>query len=383
MAPENVANQVKASRYFPKRLSCRSPFSTMVTKPMLTVLMATFNGSRTLPTVLEAYCQLQAPRGGWKLVVIDNGSKDSSRKIIESFANKLPLTYMYEAKSGKNAALNTGLGEMEGDLVVFTDDDAVPRSDWLVQYRTACDAQPNYSIFGGVVLPRWEIKPEQWILELVPLSGAYALTDPAWQEGPTTPRRVFGPNSAYRSQLFESGYRFNTAIGPAGSNYAMGSEHDFNVRLIKAGFEAWHCRAAVVEHIIRKEQISRKWLLGRAFRSGRGYYRVELKDEVTSPRLIFGTPGFILRAAVEQALRFARAILTGNRRKIFEEKWQLNFLLGQVHEARIIYADPQPKEHQNIATRKRNERPYIHHAEPEATGSAMEDVAPSDRVAKR
>jgi hypothetical protein len=31
-------------------------------------------------------------------------------------------------------------------------------------------------------------------------------------------------------------------IGPSGSNYAMGSEYEFNVRLLKAGFTAWHCR---------------------------------------------------------------------------------------------------------------------------------------------
>ena len=83
---------------------------------MLTVLMATRNGSRTLPGVLEAYTHLEAPASGWKLVVVDNGSTDRTREIVISFQSKLPLHYLVEEKVGKNAALNHGLSLLEGDL---------------------------------------------------------------------------------------------------------------------------------------------------------------------------------------------------------------------------------------------------------------------------
>jgi hypothetical protein len=50
---------------------------------MVTVLLATYNGAETLPKGLNAYCQLQAPRAGWKLVVVDNGSTDGLPLTLE------------------------------------------------------------------------------------------------------------------------------------------------------------------------------------------------------------------------------------------------------------------------------------------------------------
>ena len=125
----------------------------------MTVLFATHNGARTLPGVLDAYCRLIDPEGGWKLIVVDNASTDRSREIITSYLDRLPITYLYEGKLGKNAALNTAIAHIDGDLVVFTDDDVFPRPGWLVCMRSAADAHPSITIFGGVILPRWETPP--------------------------------------------------------------------------------------------------------------------------------------------------------------------------------------------------------------------------------
>jgi glucosyl-dolichyl phosphate glucuronosyltransferase len=130
---------------------------------MITVIFATRNGMRTIPAVLESYLRLEVPRGGWKLVVVDNASTDRSREAIESFQDRLPLTSLSEKTPGKNAALNAAIAHIEGDLVVLTDDDAFPRPDWLVCMRAAADDQAAYSVFGGVVVPRWENTPPDWI----------------------------------------------------------------------------------------------------------------------------------------------------------------------------------------------------------------------------
>ena len=96
---------------------------------MLTVFLATRNGSRTLPGVLESFTRLRVPPSGWKLVVVDNGSTDQTCEIVASFRASLPVTYVFEGRMGKNVALNTGLTHLEGDLAVFTDDDVFPNPD--------------------------------------------------------------------------------------------------------------------------------------------------------------------------------------------------------------------------------------------------------------
>ena len=83
-----------------------------------------------MPSVLEAYCSLRSPAGGWKLIIVDNGSTDLTKQVIRTFEEKIPVTYLFEAQRGKNVALNIGLLHVDGDLIVLTDDDAVPHPDW-------------------------------------------------------------------------------------------------------------------------------------------------------------------------------------------------------------------------------------------------------------
>src|SRR5208337_3538308 len=239
---------------------------------MLTVLLATRNGSRTLPTVLDTFTRLQVPSSGWKLVVIDNGSTDQTREIVTSFRASLPLTYVFEERPGKNVALNAGLEHLEGDLAVFTDDDIFPCTDWLIRLRAAADAHLAYSMFGGAVRPRWEVPPPDWV-RWVDTRIVFAITDPRMIEGPTDLGLLFGANLAIRAEVFKGGLRFNTSIGPRGNNYPMGSETELVRGLGRQGHKAWHVRDAVVEHFVRKDQMDKSWVLGRAIRFGRGRCR--------------------------------------------------------------------------------------------------------------
>jgi glycosyltransferase involved in cell wall biosynthesis len=303
---------------------------------MLTVLVATYNGARTLPESLNAYLQLQPPVGDWKLVMVDNGSSDETKRIIDSFKGRLPLTYIFEPTRGKNAALNSGLSRVEGDLVLFTDDDVVPRADWLAEMRRAADSQPSWSIFGGAIVPHWEIRPKHWILACVPMAPVFAATDPSWLEGPIAPGLVFGPNMGIRVEIFQRGYRFNTEIGPCGQNYAMGSETELMLRLAKGGFKAWHCPQAVVEHIIRKSQMNQKWILRRARRLGRGQYRLEIQFKHADSKSLLGVPRSLIRHVFREIPRLAYANLGGDSTRGFQKRWEFNFLLGQAIEARIL-----------------------------------------------
>jgi glycosyltransferase involved in cell wall biosynthesis len=305
---------------------------------MLTVLIATYNGAKTLPGVLNAYCALEPPDGGWKLVIVDNGSTDRTQEIIAAFRHRLPLTYLYEPKQGKNAALNTGLSDISGDLVVLTDDDVLPRSDWLRQLRVGADSQPSYAIFGGPILPKWELPAEDWILTWVPKGPTFSLLD-SREEGPINPRLIFGPNMVVRAGIFESGYRFDDGIGPKGSNYAMGSEGEFLRRLAKAGFGAWYCRDAIVEHIIRSFQMNKEWVLARAVRYGRGQYRLAAKELPHQPASLLGIPMSLLLDILAQGLRLGCAKLGSDRKKVFKAQWRLNVLVGKSIEARRLHQE--------------------------------------------
>jgi glycosyltransferase involved in cell wall biosynthesis len=302
---------------------------------MLTVLLATRNGSRTLPAVLEAFTRLESPSSGWKLVVADNGSTDQTREIVGSFRERLPLTYVFEERPGKNVALNAGLEHLEGDLAVFTDDDVFPHPDWLIRLRAAADAHLAYSMFGGAVRPRWEVAPPYW-LQWVNTSIVFAITDAQMVEGPIDPHFLFGPNMAIRAEVFKGGIRFNTAIGPRGNNYPMGSETELVLRLSRQGHSAWHVPDAVVQHFIREDQMNKPWVLRRAIRFGRGRFRLSQTADATAVPGWFGIPVNLFFKLLKKSAKTALAWLSLNERAVFVARWEFNYFWGHIIEARVI-----------------------------------------------
>lgn len=262
---------------------------------MITVIFSSFNGESTVGLTLEALCHLVPPEGGWKLIGIDNGSSDSTARIMGSFKERLPLQILTVPIRGKNYALNEALQYIEGELVVFTDDDTLPEEDWLCKLQAHSRLQPEYGIFGGVIRPHWPREPEAWILNDVPLGMVYAISSPFLTTGPVNSGHIWGPNMAIRTNLFDENINFNTKVGPNGTlNYAMGSEFDLTKRLADKNVKSWFCADARVKHIIRENQMEKSWVLQRFFRNGRFRYLIENKNTSPSPR-IFGVERWLYK----------------------------------------------------------------------------------------
>ena len=311
---------------------------------MLTVFVATYNGAPRLPRVLAAYTQLRSPAGGWKLVVIDNGSSDDSWRIAASFADRLPLVCLSEPRRGKNRALNSALGELEGDLAVFSDDDNVPDPDWLEQLRSAADRHRDFGIFGGAIAPLFSAPPDDWIVQWVPLIAVFGITDSAWEEGPCEPTQVFGGNMAVRAAYLRAGHRFDERIGPDGtSTYAMGGETEFTLRLeIAEQVACWHCKAARVRTIISPTMTKRSWIIKRAFRLGRCIYR-ESRQKAAAGRPHVARGPVQLAAGLAGAIStWARGSLRRDARQAFLGRWTLNLWSGCLVEAALSWPGARP-----------------------------------------
>lgn len=298
--------------------------------------MATRDGAATLPQVLDAYCRLASPAEGWRLLVVDNGSSDGTAELLAGYASRLPLCYLNEPEPGKNRALNRALSfllaqpDEAGALCVFTDDDATPAQDWLLQWQACADAHPDYRVFGGAISPDWSEPPPAWLLPLIPTGLTYGLTAPSLPDGPVFPGLVWGANMAIRRAVFVAGHRFDTGIGPNGGDYAMGSETEMTRRLALAGHPAWFCRAPHVAHHIRRHQAEIHYILMKAWRFGRGKYRQDRPGRF--PEWL-GVPRWMwLRFGLELAA-LARARLTADQPRQFKHRWELAHLRGYFHEA--------------------------------------------------
>jgi glycosyltransferase involved in cell wall biosynthesis len=252
---------------------------------MLTVMFATHNGGSVLPKTLDSLVRTQTPRGGWRLIAVDNASTDGSAEILRAYQDKLPLTVLSEPIAGKNRALNRALGAGKGDLFVFCDDDVVVADDWLARWREAADANPAYDLFAGSTRPLWPSDPPQLGLGDDKVSIIFG-TNEHMREGACSPLCVLGTNMAVRASVFESGQRFNADIGPDGSrNYGMGSETELARRLGELGHKCWFAQGPRVDHIIRPNQMQLPSILLRGYRWGRGQAQMRLDHHYPPRRL--------------------------------------------------------------------------------------------------
>src|SRR5882757_8126120 len=98
----------------------------MLRVPEITFIVCTRNRATSLPHALNSIAAEALSYGdGIDLVVVDNGSTDNTRKIIEDWAASapLPVHLVCETRPGLAAARNAGVAAATGTLLAFTDDD--------------------------------------------------------------------------------------------------------------------------------------------------------------------------------------------------------------------------------------------------------------------
>jgi len=71
-----------------------------------------------------------------EILVIDDGSTDSTQEICKEFNEKNPeqFNYYYKQNSGPSAARNIGIKKATGDVILFLDSDIVPSDDLIPEH---------------------------------------------------------------------------------------------------------------------------------------------------------------------------------------------------------------------------------------------------------
>ena len=99
-----------------------------MTDVSVSVIIATRDREALLAQTLEALIGQQWPRDRFEILVIDNGSSDRTRAVVQAAAGRPdgpPTRYLYVAEPGKSGAINQALPYATGELLAFTDDDVV------------------------------------------------------------------------------------------------------------------------------------------------------------------------------------------------------------------------------------------------------------------
>jgi glycosyltransferase involved in cell wall biosynthesis len=100
-----------------------SPHEGALSAPLVSVILPVYNRAGWVARAVESV--FSQTHGRVELLVIDDGSTDDTRRVLESFGTR--LTILEQKHAGAEAARNLGIESARGEFVAFIDSDDV----WL------------------------------------------------------------------------------------------------------------------------------------------------------------------------------------------------------------------------------------------------------------
>lgn len=114
-------------------------------KSVFTVVIPAFNEEKNIETVLQAIRCFLVDDFSVEIIVVDNGSTDTTSLIAKKYADKvfvLPDLTISELR-------NYGVRHASGDYIGFIDADCIPCKDWAVIAKQSLDVDSQVGIVGS------------------------------------------------------------------------------------------------------------------------------------------------------------------------------------------------------------------------------------------
>ncbi len=111
--------------------------------PELSALIAVRNPGAALASLLEAVKRQTLATDRFEIVVVDDGSTDDTKAVVERAATSLPLRYFRQRASGLAAAKNLAVLAARSPLLLPLRVDEIPRADNFVAHLAAHIRHPS------------------------------------------------------------------------------------------------------------------------------------------------------------------------------------------------------------------------------------------------
>ncbi|YAF95764.1 MAG: glycosyltransferase family 2 protein [Nodularia sp. CChRGM 3473] len=232
----------------------------------------------------------------FEVVVVDNGSCDRTREVVEQRLGNSRVKYVFEPIIGLSVARNTGAKVASAEILAYLDDDAVASVSWLQVLYAAYQNNSKLAIAGGKVTLLWppEIQPPRWLSSgLAGNLGAYDLGDDMIyiQQPGLTPR---GLNYSIRRSFLEEIGGFDPQLGRVGKNLLSNEELQMTEFALQRGWQVAYLPDALVAHNVAPERIKRSWFLNRGWWQGISEcYREQLAGKADIGQLQRGSERFL------------------------------------------------------------------------------------------
>jgi glucosyl-dolichyl phosphate glucuronosyltransferase len=295
----------------------------------ISVVIATLNRANYLRKALQSLSDQNMESSDYEVIVVDNGSTDNTKIIVEEFSRNPNFVYLFEPVVGLSKARNTGLKAATGDYVAYLDDDAIAHPAWLKNILSDFEKfTPIPGCIGGCVLPIWEIPQPDWLSDkmLVYLSLV------SWSDIPTilqVNQGISGCNMAYSKEILMGIGGFREELGRHGRNLLSNEEVYVQQLLISKGFNIIYDPEIAVLHHIAAERLDKKWFEARVFWQGISKaFMLRIMQNLSNNKRILMSARKVLWVLPRMALIFTSPKASDRFRRFCQVREAFGFIYG-------------------------------------------------------
>lgn len=215
-----------------------------ISAPKISVVIATYNGARTLQTCLESLKRINYPN--YEVIVVNDGSTDATAEIVGKFPEFKLITH--DINQGLSAARNTGFKASQGEIIAYTDDDCRVDEYWLLLLCNELINSKSVAIGGPNYLPP-EDSPVSKVVMAAPGGPAAVLLDDQ------TAEHIPGCNMAFWKWALEEINGFDPIFTKAGDDVDICwriLQKGWQIRWCSSGF-VWHARRNTIRAYLRQQ----------------------------------------------------------------------------------------------------------------------------------
>lgn len=212
-------------------------------KTKVSIVIAVYNGEKTLPLCLDSLMNLDYPKEDLEIIVVDNASTDNTKELVA----KYPVNYVYEPEAKQySAALNRGIQNSQGEFIAFTHADCVIDRYWVSNLLSGFTDE-QIAGCGGKVLPYGLDTLAQRYIASKTLNSQWRNICSKQKILP----HILNANAMYRRSVIEQ-------IGFFDEYFSEDMEIDLCWRIFLTGYRFNYTKDAIVYHKY-KESISSLW----------------------------------------------------------------------------------------------------------------------------
>lgn len=100
-------------------------------RPTVTILIAAYNEEKCIEATIRNKIELNYPKDNLDVIVISDGSSDDTDRIVKEYESTGVRLIRQEPRAGKTSALNKGVSEARGEILVFSDANSIYAPDAL------------------------------------------------------------------------------------------------------------------------------------------------------------------------------------------------------------------------------------------------------------